>query len=216
MFRESAKYVGGAFVALALSSLAVGVVQQNTQKTSNQGKSSQQKRQENPSTNSQTTVEEPENPDSSHYAGTEMCKSCHEEQGRSFERSAHASINPEKFPAWHGCESCHGPGKEHAESGDPDKIVRFAGLSREDSSHRCSRCHKSTDERANFSHSKHLKKLGCLDCHSEHSAKEESQLLKKPAPQLCSGCHSEVKRDLPGPSSKAWRRASEGDVGDSY
>jgi len=40
-----------------------------------------------------------------------------------------------------GCEACHGPGKNHAESEDPDKIVNPDKLSRERMDMICEQCH---------------------------------------------------------------------------
>jgi hypothetical protein len=44
-----------------------------------------------------------------------------------------------------GCESCHGPGKEHAETEDPAKIVNPDKLSRERRAMICEQCHTDGD-----------------------------------------------------------------------
>src|SRR5579863_3643677 len=90
--------------------------------------------------------------DPSQYVGSDTCKTCHEDLGTSFDRGPHWKTNLAKHqgPQWQGCEACHGPGKEHAESADPSKIIRFPGLSREESSKRCLGCHEFTEEHANF------------------------------------------------------------------
>ena len=36
-----------------------------------------------------------------------------------------------------GCESCHGPGKAHAEEGDPTKIISFKNKSSKEISETC-------------------------------------------------------------------------------
>ena len=53
------------------------------------------------------------------YAGSDTCTTCHEDEGRRFKNTvmgkafAHPRTSGEEW----GCESCHGPGKAHADSG---------------------------------------------------------------------------------------------------
>jgi DmsE family decaheme c-type cytochrome len=140
--------------------------------------------------------------DASQYVGTETCKTCHEDAGKSFDKGPHWKTLSDKHhgPQWQGCESCHGPGKAHAESADPDKIIRFAGLSREESSKRCLTCHEFGEEHANFLRSEHLKNnVGCLDCHSAHHPQVQARLLKASQPGMCYSCHLEKKADFSKP-----------------
>ena len=57
------------------------------------------------------------------YVGEETCKTCHEDMYKQFETTPHvattmeAKLNGYKGPEWHGCEACHGPGKEHVDGG---------------------------------------------------------------------------------------------------
>ena len=137
--------------------------------------------------------------DPSQYVGTETCITCHEEEGKSFDKGPHwkTNLDKSKGPEYQGCEACHGPGKEHAESADPSKIIRLPGLSREESSKRCLACHEFGEEHSNFLRSPHLKNnVGCIDCHSVHSAKVNRQLLKMAQPALCYSCHQEEARFL--------------------
>lgn len=138
----------------------------------------------------------------SEYVGSEACKTCHEDIYKNFETTRHfvTTLDTKKGPAWQGCEACHGPGKEHADGGDPAKIIRFGQLSREESSKRCLRCHEFGEEHSNFLRSQHLKNnVGCIDCHSPHTPKVARQLLKAAQPQLCYGCHLEVRPDFSKP-----------------
>jgi DmsE family decaheme c-type cytochrome len=134
--------------------------------------------------------------------GAETCKTCHEQVAASYDKGPHwkTALAKHQGPEWQGCEACHGPGKAHSESADPDKIIRFGGLSREESSKRCLSCHEFGQEHANFLRSEHVKNnVGCIDCHSVHSPRVQARLLKTTMPQLCFGCHLEVKPDFSKP-----------------
>src|SRR5215510_576686 len=140
--------------------------------------------------------------DPSQYVGTDTCKTCHEEIGKTYDRGPHWKTMLDKHHGvqWQGCEACHGPGKEHAESGDVTKIISFKGLSRQDSSKRCLECHQFGEEHSNFLRSEHLKNnVGCVDCHSVHAPKVQARLMKASQPQLCYSCHLEVKPDFSKP-----------------
>jgi DmsE family decaheme c-type cytochrome len=134
--------------------------------------------------------------DPSQYVGSETCATCHEELEKSFDAGPHWKTlqDQRRGVAWQGCEACHGPGKEHAESGDPTKIIRFTGLSQDESSRRCLRCHEYGQDHANFLRSAHLtNNVGCTSCHSIHHAVVEKQLLVRAQPLLCYSCHLDVK-----------------------
>jgi DmsE family decaheme c-type cytochrome len=140
--------------------------------------------------------------DPSEYVGSDTCKSCHEEMFNSFERGPHWKTETDKHhgPQWQGCEACHGPGRAHSESTNASDIINLKNLSREESSKRCLSCHEFGEEHANFLRSQHLKNnVGCIDCHSVHSAKVEHQLLKAAEPTLCFTCHQEIKADFSKP-----------------
>ncbi len=52
------------------------------------------------------------------YAGTESCKSCHEEFYKSFVKTTHGIKGDPRTPAAKlGCETCHGPGAAHVNAG---------------------------------------------------------------------------------------------------
>jgi DmsE family decaheme c-type cytochrome len=139
------------------------------------------------------------------YVGSETCKTCHEDMPtkgfyQTFETTPHVvtTLDTKKGPEWHGCEACHGPGKEHVEGGgDKTKIFTFKNASAGDISARCLGCHEYGPEHANFGRSAHLQNnVGCTDCHDPHYAKESQFLLKAKQPELCYGCHLEVKQQF--------------------
>src|SRR6185437_5825005 len=140
--------------------------------------------------------------DPSQYVGADTRKTCHEDVAVGYDKSPHwkTTLARHNGPEWQGCEACHGPGKEHAESGDPAKIIRLNAIGREESSKRCLGCHEFGQEHANFLRSEHLKNnVGCVDCHSIHAPKVQAKLLRATQPQLCYSCHLDVKPDFSKP-----------------
>ena len=137
--------------------------------------------------------------DSAKYAGSDVCKTCHEELYKNnFESTAHFKTTLENGQ---GCESCHGPGSSHVESGgDVLKIINFKTISKHDVNVRCLSCHGEKHEQRHFSASPHAgNDVGCLDCHSPHHAKKPEYLLARAQPGLCYGCHTSAKADFAKP-----------------
>ena len=146
--------------------------------------------------------------DPSLYVGSETCKTCHEDMPvkgffKSFEDSPHyvTTLDSKKGPEWHGCEACHGPGKEHVEGGgDKTKIFTFKAASAQEISARCLDCHQYGEEHGNFARSIHLQNgVGCTDCHDPHHARETQFLLKAKQPDLCYGCHLDKNQQFNRP-----------------
>jgi DmsE family decaheme c-type cytochrome len=146
--------------------------------------------------------------DPSLYVGAETCKTCHEDMPvkgfyKTYESSPHfvTTMDAKRGPEWHGCEACHGPGKAHVEGGgDKTKIFTFKNATAQEISSRCLDCHQYGEEHSNYARSQHLKNnVSCIDCHSPHFPKIEQALLKTAQPQLCYGCHLEVKPDFSKP-----------------
>ena len=145
--------------------------------------------------------------DPSLYVGAETCKTCHEDIYKNFENTAHfattmdSKLDANKGPEWHGCEACHGPGKEHVDSGgDKTKIFTFKDASPQEASARCLGCHQYNEEHSNYDRSAHLANgVGCLDCHSPHHPKEGQFLMKAKSPELCYKCHMEVRAQFARP-----------------
>jgi DmsE family decaheme c-type cytochrome len=141
-------------------------------------------------------------PASSQYVGSDTCKTCHPDIYKNFETTPHWKTN--FLPGGvgkHGCEACHGPGKAHVEGGgDVTKIFTFQGVSPNQISERCLKCHEYGEEHSNFARSVHnTNDISCIDCHSPHHAKEARYLLKEKQPDLCYSCHTEIKPDFSRP-----------------
>jgi predicted CXXCH cytochrome family protein len=155
------------------------------------------------------------------YVGTDVCKECHEDQFKAFFHTSHAKLTT--LASWKGkavgCESCHGPGRVHVETGDPTKIISFKNKPSKEISEACLSCHAGKEEHNNFRRGEHWRNdVGCTECHSSHTpatgrnlassntfvagtnAEKPGyatlKLLKESEPQLCLSCHSEVKHQF--------------------
>lgn len=126
------------------------------------------------------------------YVGQETCVACHEDKETSLKGTPHAQAkNPRSPAATLGCESCHGPGKAHAESGDPELIQRFTSATPAvQVSGTCLSCHNRGNHAAWEGSAHDRRNLSCSSCHSVHSPKSpERQLVQPTETQLCATCH---------------------------
>lgn len=133
------------------------------------------------------------------YAGAETCTECHEDQSESFLNNYHAVKGDPRTPgAKDMCESCHGPGAEHAEEEDIETIIsmgRNSDVPAEQKNAACLECH--TKGKLTLWHgSEHDKRLlSCSDCHSIHKGYKKS--LSKPSEiEVCLQCHKPVRAEM--------------------
>jgi DmsE family decaheme c-type cytochrome len=137
------------------------------------------------------------------YVGEETCRGCHEDESKQIAATQHfkATAAKGRGEAWHGCESCHGPGAAHVEGGgDKSKIGSFKDVSPKEATARCMQCHESNAEHMTFNRSVHARAgVGCTSCHDIHKAKEAQFLLNEKQPALCFNCHGENKAEFMKP-----------------
>ncbi len=126
------------------------------------------------------------------YVGADTCLTCHDSEGKSLSHTEHArAANPRTPMAGLGCETCHGPGKEHVDGGgEITKIRVFPKMAPRDVSAVCTSCHNRS-EHANWQGSAHdTRNLSCITCHSVHSPKSEKTQLKFATQmETCASCH---------------------------
>jgi predicted CXXCH cytochrome family protein len=114
------------------------------------------------------------------FVGEQVCLDCHVAEGDQFNKTVHAKAAPANAKYGTGCESCHGPGKAHAEGmmnseGDDAKIAAaklliygFHGSPSENSA-RCMSCHITSLDQSHFDQSEHhFNGVGCVTCHAPH------------------------------------------------
>ncbi|HYT69221.1 MAG TPA: DmsE family decaheme c-type cytochrome [Vicinamibacterales bacterium] len=133
------------------------------------------------------------------YVGEAKCVECHPSEGDSYKATPHGRPALERSPAaTKGCESCHGPGRQHVENPDKSNIRRFTpgGLAPRDASEVCATCH-NRGTHALWNASQHEQRnVGCATCHSVHNWKGEKQLKAATQPELCATCHRNVVNRL--------------------
>jgi predicted CXXCH cytochrome family protein len=126
------------------------------------------------------------------FIGSEACAECHEEINRDFKTADHAKLQAKGDNATDmGCESCHGPGSKHQESGGALKTIINPGNSPE----ACMQCHLDVKAQFSlpFSHQVMSGKMSCNDCHDPHkgSALKGGGTQITSANETCVKCHTQ-------------------------
>jgi predicted CXXCH cytochrome family protein len=128
------------------------------------------------------------------FVGSEQCVQCHEDITKGFESATHAKImiageNAKGL----GCESCHGPGSKHVETGGATGTI----VNPRKSPETCFQCH--LDKRGEFSlphsHPVLAGHMSCVDCHDVHKgdAIRGSGASLESQNETCTRCHTAQK-----------------------
>jgi len=133
------------------------------------------------------------------YAGNASCVDCHKKEIGAFMASPKGKLlmqHPRDEKERLGCESCHGPGKQHAESGGEERgaLIYFSKKTKTPVAERnaaCLQCHEKT-ARVFWKGSAHeSRNVACTDCHlMMHPESERANLKKDNVMATCARCHA--------------------------
>jgi len=129
------------------------------------------------------------------FVGDETCATCHDTEAKGMEGTLHGKAQNPRSPAaknGQSCETCHGAGQKHVDSGKKEDIRRFSVLSAREASDTCLSCHNKSSH-AEFVGGMHdARNVSCVTCHSVHSPKsEKAQLKTVTVTQTCENCHKQ-------------------------
>jgi len=129
------------------------------------------------------------------FVGDETCSTCHDPEAKGLHATLHGKAQNVRTPAaktGQSCETCHGPGQAHVDTGDKTKIKRFNAMSAKDVNATCLTCH-SKGSHAQWNGGMHdARNVSCASCHSVHNPKsEKAQLKTVTAVQTCETCHKQ-------------------------
>ena len=142
------------------------------------------------------------------YVGTQTCLECHDDQWPSLRMSVHFQNEQEGEWAGKACESCHGPGSEHVDSGGETPMI-FSSLgesSVEVKSNQCLTCHAENESSYHYRSSDHIKgTIDCATCHKTHAGARYDNLRApltgartdsldyRAGQEACLQCHDEIR-----------------------
>ena len=129
------------------------------------------------------------------YAGSEICKVCHEDLSNAFAKSPHHVVDTNVTRGWQGraCESCHGPGEKHAEAADPALIRNPANLAAAAADKICLTCHLNQPTQIGRLESSHAhNQVSCTACHKVHESQPLVIRKREATNKLCGSCHLNV------------------------
>lgn len=128
--------------------------------------------------------------------GADTCLTCHSDNTDvlAIFRTAHARPGDPRGPFGHGglqCEACHGPGRAHARSGSPLRIIVFGPKSHTSVAQQnqmCLTCHQTNAAHAWAGSAHAANDVGCADCHRLHQVDDP---VRNVATQIdvCAHCH---------------------------
>lgn len=138
------------------------------------------------------------------YAGSEACRTCHEDISNAFAKNPHHSVDTNAKRGWMGraCESCHGPAQKHTDSASADDIRNPAKLAAAAADKLCLTCHLNQSTHVGRLASGHFKdQVSCTTCHKVHANGPAGMVPRTASAinQLCEGCHTGVQAQFERP-----------------
>jgi DmsE family decaheme c-type cytochrome len=130
------------------------------------------------------------------YVGAETCKNCHEEAFIKFSNTKMGRLflkQPRNSQEAAGCETCHGPGKDHVDAGGKGAIITFAKNDPtpvEKRNEMCLSCHTKGNRLFWKGSSHDARNVACTNCHTvmeNHSSR--ANLAKETEIETCGTCH---------------------------
>ena len=97
------------------------------------------------------------------FVGDDTCTTCHDSEGKSLKGTLHGKSQNARTPAaktGQACETCHGPGQKHVDSGKPEDIKVFTAMSAKDVSATCLTCHNKGSH-AQWNGGMHARNVSC-------------------------------------------------------
>jgi len=143
--------------------------------------------------------------------GADTCIMCHDEDSKlpvySIFKTKHAQPADRRTPfSGLQCESCHGPGEEHAQWVQPGEkqrpIITFgkhSKLTPRQQNQICIKCHRG-DELAAWNGGVHeSNEVACAECHRIH-VPQDPVLVTGSQPAVCYQCHKKTRSEFLKPS----------------
>lgn len=131
--------------------------------------------------------------------GDAACLECHEQYASAWQTLRHNRyLRGERIPErLRGCEGCHGPGSGHLEDPEFKSIKNAKHMTGLAAAEQCLACHNAGLEAGLWLANPHAQAgLTCSACHEVHNDPGNQALLKKPAPELCFGCHADKRSEF--------------------
>ena len=132
-----------------------------------------------------------------HYAGNQACADCHKDIVRKFPASPHARVHfgNSTMAGLAGCESCHGPGSKHIESGGGGNFI----INPRKDPTACFQCHLGVSAEFNLPqhHPVIEGHMNCGQCHDPHGGdifKPAGGLAMARRNESCAQCHRDQTR----------------------
>lgn len=144
--------------------------------------------------------------------GADTCLECHDDESASYSASAifktrHAHRGDKRSPFGAGqlqCESCHGPGAQHARDKKAASILNFKAGGKatlEQRNQVCMSCHEGGMRHAWQTSAHERGQVACTDCHKVHERHGDPMKVKATETQQCLTCHKSQRADLHKTSS---------------